>query len=393
MSLLSIRRGRTALIALACVLVLVVAAGLWWLSRPAEQTRATAFFERTTGLYVGSDVRVLGVRVGRVNQVAPEGPVVRVDFTVDPRYPIPAGASATIIASSLVSDRYVQLTPAYIDGPKMASGAVIPRERTAMPVEIDELLHSVDKLSTALGPEGANRDGALSEVLNTGAANLGGNGADLNTTLVQVGRLADTLGRSRGDLFATVDNLNKFTAMLAQSDAQVRDFQSRLADVSGFLATERSQVGDSLSSVARALPEVSSFVRDNRDVLGSNLRQLTSVTQALVDERKSLAEVLDLAPLAAANTLNTYEAASSSFASRGDFTEFEMPIPVMACAILQRYTEQNPQVTPVVGTEVLGACASVLQGVSKVVPLPSVADLLSTVHQGTLPLPLPGSGK
>ncbi|MDT7750803.1 MAG: phospholipid/cholesterol/gamma-HCH transport system substrate-binding protein, partial [Pseudonocardiales bacterium] len=115
-------RGRTSLIALACVFVLVVATGLWWLTRPAAPTRLTAYFDRAVGLYDGSDVRVLGVKVGTVRDVTPEGPLVRVDLTVDPKYPIPAGASAAIIASSLVSDRYVQLTPAYLDGPTMATG-------------------------------------------------------------------------------------------------------------------------------------------------------------------------------------------------------------------------------------------------------------------------------
>jgi phospholipid/cholesterol/gamma-HCH transport system substrate-binding protein len=386
-------RGRTPLIALACVFVLVVATGLWWLTRPAEATRLTAYFDRAVGLYQGSDVRVLGVRVGTVQRVTPEGPVVRVDLTVDPEYPIPAGASAAIIASSLVSDRYVQLTPAYIDGPAMASGAVIPRERTATPVEIDELLRSVDTLSTALGPNGANSTGALSAVLDTTAANLAGNGADLNATLTQLGTLADTLGRSRGDLFATVDNLNKFTGTLAQSDAQVRQFQSRLADVSGYLASERGQVGDTLKATAGALGQVSSFIKDNRELVASNLHQLVDITQALVDERKALAEVIDVAPLGSSNYLGAYDAASASIAVRGVFTELHLPIGVLACTILQRYGKQRPQLNPPVGQNVLSACVSLMQGLNKIVPTPSPAQVLGDVQQGKLPLQLPGGGR
>jgi virulence factor Mce-like protein len=325
--------------------------------------------------------------------VVPDGPVVRVELTVDPEYPIPAGASAAIIASSLVSDRYVQLTPAYIDGPRMASGAVIPKERTATPVEIDELLRSVDTLSTALGPNGANSTGALSAVLDTTAANLNGNGADLNTTLVQLGKLADTLGRSRGDLFATVDNLNKFTATLAQSDAQVREFQSRLADVSGYLAGERGQVGDTLDAVAGALGQVSSFIKDNRELVASNLRQLVDITQALVNERKALAEVIDLAPLGSSNYLGSYDAASASVAVRGVFTELHLPLGVLACTILQRYSEQSPPLTPPIGSDVLGACVSLMQQLNKVLPTPSPAQVLGDVQQGKLPLQLPGSGR
>ena len=384
-------RGRI-LIALACVFALVLVTGLWWLSRPAEATRLTAYFDRAVGLYEGSAVRVLGVRVGTVDRVVPEGPAVRVDLTVDHQYPIPAGASAAIIASSLVSDRYVQLTPAYIDGPMMASGAVIPQERTATPVEIDELLRSVDSLSTALGPNGANQTGALSAVLDTTAANLNGNGAALNATLVQLGKLADTLGRSRGDLFATVDNLNKFTATLAQSDAQVREFQSRLADVSGYLGSERGQVGDTLDALAGSLGQVSSFVKDNRELVASNLRQLADITQALVDERKALAEVIDVAPLGSSNYVGAYDAASASVGVRAVFNEFQLPLGVLVCTVLQRYSEQSPQISPPALTDVLGGCATLMQRLNKVLPLPSVAQVLGDVQQGKLPLQLPGSG-
>jgi virulence factor Mce-like protein len=380
------------LIALVCVFVLVLVTGLWWLSRPAGATRLTAYFDRAVGLYEGSAVRVLGVRVGTVDRVVPDGPAVRVDLTVDHEYPIPAGASAAIIASSLVSDRYVQLTPAYIDGPRMASGAVIPRERTATPVEIDELLRSVDTLSTALGPDGANKTGALSEVLDTAAANLDGNGAELNTTLVQLGKLADTLGRSRGDLFATVDNLNKFTATLARSDAQVRQFQSRLADVSGYLGSERGQVGDTLDALAGSLGQVSSFVKDNRELVASNLRQLTDITQALVDERKALAEVIDVAPLGSSNYVGAYDAASASVGVRAVFNEFELPLGVLVCTILQRYSEQSPQLSPPALTDALGGCVSLMQQLNKVLPLPTVAQTLGGLQQGKLPLQLPGSG-
>jgi virulence factor Mce-like protein len=380
------------LIALVCVFVLVLVTGLWWLSRPAGATRLTAYFDRAVGLYEGSAVRVLGVRVGTVDRVVPDGPAVRVDLTVNHEYPIPAGASAAIIASSLVSDRYVQLTPAYVDGPRMASGAVIPRERTATPVEIDELLRSVDTLSTALGPDGANKAGALSEVLDTTAANLDGNGAELNTTLVQLGKLADTLGRSRGDLFATVDNLNKFTATLARSDAQVRQFQSRLADVSGYLGSERGQVGDTLDALAGSLGQVSSFVKDNRELVASNLRQLTDITQALVDERKALAEVIDVAPLGSSNYVGAYDAASASVGVRAVFNEFELPLGVLVCTILQRYSEQSPQLSPPALTDALGGCVSLMQQLHKVLPLPTVAQTLGDLQQGKLPLQLPGSG-
>ena len=73
---------------------------------------------------------------------------------------------------SVVSDRYIQLAPVYTGGPAMSDNATIPRDRTATPVELDQLYTSLNKLATSLGPNGANSKGALSNLLNTAAANL-----------------------------------------------------------------------------------------------------------------------------------------------------------------------------------------------------------------------------
>jgi phospholipid/cholesterol/gamma-HCH transport system substrate-binding protein len=376
--------GRNAPTALVCVLGLLLVAGLYTVLQPASGTRITAYFDRAVGLYAGSAVRVLGIEVGTVDAVVPDGGVVRVELTVRPEFPIPPDASAVVVAPSLVSDRYVQLTPAYVEGPAMASGAVIPRERTATPVEVDALMRSIDELSTALGPTGANADGALSSVLDTAAANLDGNGQNLNTTLTRLGELAGTLSDSRGDLFTTVDNLHRFTGTLAESDAQIRDFQSRLADVTGFLADEREQLGRSLGSLAGALEDVDAFIADNKDLIAANVDRLAGITKALVDQREALAEVIDIAPLGASNFVNAYDAASGSVAVRGAFPELALSPVLMLCTLAQR------GLAGTLPPEVTSACGQLAPVLDGIVPLPSVAELLGDLQQGETPaIPLP----
>jgi phospholipid/cholesterol/gamma-HCH transport system substrate-binding protein len=379
---------RAAPTALVCVLGLLLVAGLYVAMGPAAGTRVTAYFDRAVGLYAGSAVRVLGIEVGAVDAVVPDGAVVRVDLTVRPEFPIPPDASAVVVAPSLVSDRYVQLTPAYVEGPAMASGTVIPRERTATPVEIDALMRSIDDLSTALGPTGANADGALSSVLDTAAANLRGNGQNLNTTLTRLGDLAGTLSDSRGDLFTTVDNLHRFTTTLAESDKQIRDFQTRLADVAGFLAGEREQLGSSLGALAGALEDVDAFISDNKDLIAANVERLAGITKALVDQREALAEVIDVAPLGASNFVNAYDAASGSVAVRGAFPELSLSPVLMLCTLVQR------GLAGAVPVEVSSACGELAPVLDGLVPLPSVGDLLSDLQQGetpAIPLPLLGA--
>ncbi|MET0135267.1 MAG: MCE family protein, partial [Kibdelosporangium sp.] len=285
---------------------------------------------------------------------------------------------------SLVSDRYVQLTPVYTGGPEMASGAVIPRERTATPVELDDLYNSVNKLTTDLGPNGANSSGAVSDLLDTLAGTLKGNGRNLNDTVQQLAAAASTLSNAQGDLFATVDNLGRFTEALANSDAAVHEFYGRLADVSTFLADDRQDVADALSSLAVSLGDVKSFVADNKDLISANVQKLTGVTKALVDQRAAIAEILDVAPLGATNLVNSYDAASGSIGVRADLNELTHPPILMVCRLIEQGT---PKAVPPALTDICKQLAPVLDGTLK---LPTVAETLAALQQGTLPpLPMP----
>ena len=98
------------------------------------------------------------------------------------QYAVPADADAVVLAPSLVSDRYVQFSPVYDGGAKMKDGATVPLERTATPVELDQVYGALDDLSAALGPNGANKNGALSDLVDVGAANLEGQRRASSTT-------------------------------------------------------------------------------------------------------------------------------------------------------------------------------------------------------------------
>jgi phospholipid/cholesterol/gamma-HCH transport system substrate-binding protein len=370
--------------ALACVLALVLAGALWWLTTPGAGTRITAYFAKTVGVYTDSEVKVLGVGVGRITSVEPVGDRVRVAMTVEDGVEIPAQAQAVVVAPSLVSDRYVQLTPAYVSGPRMADGAEIPLSRTDTPVELDDLTASVNELATALGPDGANADGALSKVLDTTAANLSGNGELFNATIRELGKATETLADSRGDLFTTVDNLARFTATLAESDAKVRSFNDRLAGVSDFLAQDRDELGVALTSLGTALADVHGFVEQNRGALTSNVDKLTGITKALVDQRAAVAEILDVAPLAMSNFLSTYDAASASFAIRGNLNELTYPPVLMLCRTVEAAT---PTQLPKTLSDLCKRLAPYIDGTLN---LPSAAEVLAAISSGELPpLPLP----
>ncbi|RKF23957.1 MCE family protein [Micromonospora globbae] len=309
-------RGWRRPVAAATVLVTALAVGAVLWQRQEPQRRVVAYFTRAVGVYPGSDVRVLGVRVGEVEAVTPQGRVVRVTMRYDPAVAVPADAQAVIVPPSVVSDRYVQLTPAFTGGAALPDGAEIPVTRTAAPMEIDEIYQALDDFNRALGPQGANADGALSDLLAAGRANLDGNGDDLHETLDGLSRALDTLSDGRQDLFGSVANLQRFTTALARSDQQVRGFQQQLADVAEQLAGERDELAAALRNLAAALADVTAFVRSNRDELTGNVAALADVTGVLVRQQKAVIDILDVTPLALNNLALAYNPRSGTLDTR-----------------------------------------------------------------------------
>jgi virulence factor Mce-like protein len=309
--------------ALAVVVGAAVTGGVLLLGGPGG-THVTAYFDHAVGVYAGSDLRVLGVKVGTVDSVKPQGTQVKVELTLDHGVKVPANAGAVVVAPSVVADRYVQLTPAYTGGPRLADHAVIPAARTATPVEIDQLYASVTALSKALGPDGANATGALSDLLDTGARNLDGNGKAIGNSIDQLGQAAKTLNGHSGDLFATLSYLQSFTTMLKNNDGKVRAAATQLSTVTGFLAQDKEDLGGALHQLSTALGQVKTFIQDNRSRLRTSIAKLAPITRTLVDQRASLAELLDTAPLAADNVLNAYNPQSGTLDGRADINELSM---------------------------------------------------------------------
>jgi virulence factor Mce-like protein len=378
----SLTRGFT----MAIVLALVVAGALWWTLKDAGRTHLTAYFANAVGLYAGNNVRMLGVDIGTVTKVEPMGKQVKVDFDYDRKVAVPADAQALIVAPTLVSDRYIQLAPAYKGGPKISDGAVIPLTRTQVPLEIDDLYASLSQVSQSLGPNGANQNGALSNLLNTAADNLSGNGQALNDTITKLSQAAGTLSGNKDDLFATITNLGQFSTALANSDSQVRQFEQQLADVSGFLAGESGNLAATVQQLGATLTTVQDFIAKNHDRVKSNVDKLASVTKVLVDQRAALAQILDVAPVGLGNVVNAYDGASGTLDARANLNELTQPPAVMICNLLKQ--------TPAGYGALASTCNSISGVLDGLVPLPSIAQTVQAAGNGKLPpLPLPIVGQ
>lgn len=293
---------------IAVILILLAGGLIWMLNSSSGSKTLTAYFPRTVSVYEGSDVRVLGVPVGQVDTVEPEGTDVKVTMHYDGDVDLPEDAKAVIISPSVVGDRYIQLTPAFKDGDKaLPDNSVLKTDRTAVPLELDQIYSSLDNLTTALGPNGANSKGALTDLLEQTARNFGGEGAKFNQTIHNFGDLSATLDDNKTALFSSARKLEGFIHTLAQNDSTVRDFNTSLGNVSRLLDSERQDLTNALSNLGVALDEVGSFVKDNRDALSADISGLGRVAHIIAQRRSELSEVLSAGPLALNNLALAYD--------------------------------------------------------------------------------------
>jgi phospholipid/cholesterol/gamma-HCH transport system substrate-binding protein len=301
--------------------------------RDESRTDLVVWFSSTDGVYAGDEVRVLGVPVGKIDQIDPQDGKVRVELHVDGSVKIPKNAKAVIVAPSLVSSRYIQLTPRYTGGATATDGASIALKDTAVPVEWDDIKDQLNNLAVALGPNGVNKNGALSELVNAGAQALDGQGATINQTIADLSKAVGVLDSGADDAFSVVRQLQVFVAALAESDGQMSEFIENLDAVSGMLADDRKLVRTSLRDLSGAVVEVEAFIRHNRRGLNTTVTRLSDLVQVVNRQQADLAQVLHVAPNALENLSESYHKRQNAVGVNLNAPNFHAPGQLICGAI------------------------------------------------------------
>jgi virulence factor Mce-like protein len=313
---------------LAVVLVGLLVGGVTTMVRDAffRPTAITAFFTSATSIYPGDEVRVAGVKVGNITGIEPEGAQAKMTLHVDADVPIPADAKAVIVAQNLVAARYVELAPAYrSSGPKMSDGAVIPLERTAVPVEWDEVKTQLMRLATDLGPNSQVSTPSVARFIDSTADALEGNGDKLRETLAQLSGVGRILARGSGNIVDVIKNLQTFVTALRDSNTQIVQFQDRFATLTSVLNESRSDLDAALSNLSSAVGEVKRFISETGDKTSEQVARLADVTQTLVDHHMDVENILHVAPNAFANFYNIYNPESGANYGNFVFNSFSNP--------------------------------------------------------------------
>ncbi len=328
------RKRLISWLAVALAALLVVGAVVLVRQMYFGPRKISALFTSATGVYPGDDVRVSGVKVGTISSIKPEGTQSRMELKVDRDVEIPADAKAVVVAQNLVAARYVQLTPAYRNsGPTMPDNTVIPLERTAVPVEWDQVKEQLTRLATDLGPKNGVDGTSVSRFIDSAASAMDGNGEKLRETIKQLSGVSRVLAEGSGNIVDIITNLQKFVTALRDSNQQVVQFQNRLASLTSVVDGSRSDLDAALTDLSVSIGEVQRFVSGTRNQTSEQVHRLANVTQNLVDNKSYLENILHVAPNAFVNAYNIFNPDTGSAVGQFVLNNMSSPVDFICGAI------------------------------------------------------------
>ncbi|BBZ51957.1 Mce family protein Mce3B [Mycobacterium heidelbergense] len=262
-----------------------------------DRTGYQAVFTNISGLKSGNFVRIAGVEVGKVGDLAlHRDGTVTVGFSVDKGVRLGEGTKAVVRYENLIGDRYLALEEGPGPPRRLPPGATIPLARTSPALDIDALIGGFRPLFRALDPDQVNAlSGELLRIFQ-------GQGGTLASVLAQTSVLTSTLaGRSEliGELitnlntvlhtFATrdrefsdgLDNLSRFVNGLAQRKNDISTGLAYINAAAGSVADLLVQARQPIKDVVRETDRMSGQVLSDRDYVDDLLKQLPDIYQVL----------------------------------------------------------------------------------------------------------------
>ncbi len=280
--------------------VLLLTAACSSIPGSGDKMEVVAYFEDSAGLFVGNDVGILGVVVGKIKSIEPDGEQVKVTMEVDDDYKVPADAGAVVVARSVATDRYVELTPVYSKGPTLEDGDEIAIERTRAPVDFDQVLASLNEFATGIaGSKKATR--AIARFIDQGTAALKGNGPLINQTIHALQEGVNGIHGQRDNIASTLRSLDVLLAAVSANESTAREFIRQVTDAADLLADERENFATALRSLDDAVTVVARFAVDNREQIVEALDGSTRLMRTILEKQRNLTEILRVMPLTLQN--------------------------------------------------------------------------------------------
>ena len=232
-----------------------------------------AQFERTFNVFPGSDVRVLGVDVGRVKEVRVRDGAAEASVTMLIRrdVPVPRDVRAIVVPQALLGERYIQLDPPYTGGPRLAAGSIIRVDNTSVPAEFDEVLESLNEYLSGLDED------EVARLVTNLAGTLEGQGDELGQTLESVQDVVDVLRDNDDALIALATRLSDLNEVIATRDQELGALIEDWNTLARSLADDGEDIDAALSGLARMTLELAGFLEANRAGLEGDIAVLARV--------------------------------------------------------------------------------------------------------------------
>jgi virulence factor Mce-like protein len=261
----------------------------------AQQLRAdngayvvTADVTQAPNLFEGGRVMIRGVEVGRIVAVAPRPDGVRLSMEIDEDVAVPADATLSVVPITVISDRYVQLFPAYASGDRMQDGDHIPVERTSIPAELDEVLTQLEGLLSALEPKGGEKTGPLARLVTELDSALAGRAKHLAGTLTGSADVLENLADSESELVQLIKNLDTVFIALADRSSEIGILNERFRLVAESLLADRDNLEGTIENLAYLSEQTAGLFDESGDDLGSSFKRLERVLTTILKHEKDL---------------------------------------------------------------------------------------------------------
>jgi phospholipid/cholesterol/gamma-HCH transport system substrate-binding protein len=241
----------------------------------------TADFTEAAGLKPDDEVRIAGVKVGKVTDVALDGAQVKVSFQIKDAW-LGDQTSAAIKIKTLLGQKYLSLDP--VGDKTLNPGTPIPKERTLSPYDVtnafSDLSTTVDQINTQ----------QLAQSFDTLSKTLSGTPDQVKGALSGLSQLSDTIAKRDTQLSQLLANTRQISQTLADRDAEL----TKLLSDGNQLLDEISQREQAISTLLTGSQQLSAqlqgLVNDNNAQLGPVLTALDQLTGMLQRNQDSLAE-------------------------------------------------------------------------------------------------------
>ena len=242
-------------------LFMVVAVTLTWLvyvtlrrDVAGQTVPYAAVFSDVFGLREGDDVRMAGVRVGRVEKIELQGDLAKVSFVVQSDQQLLGSTVASVTYQNIVGQRYLGLSLGNIGEPgPLKPGSVIPIERTDPSFDVGAMLNGFEPLFSVLNPRDA--DNLTKGVIQS----LEGDDAAIVGLVDQTSRLTESFAGKDEELGEVITDLNVVVDNLARHNDSLDEIISQTRDAVSTFDARRPELVSSMGSISRVVRQLSTI--------------------------------------------------------------------------------------------------------------------------------------